>query len=106
MQTQHTPGPWTYKGKETAGAGGLLLGRDGEPIAVVYGEKTNPRAEHDGNIMEAAPDLLEALEAANAQMRIAYECVEAGRYDEALLHLGSMPRQRTEAIAKARGTPC
>lgn len=56
--------------------------------------------------MEAAPDLLEALEAANAQMRIAYECVEAGRYDEALLHLGSMPRQRTEAIAKARGTPC
>jgi hypothetical protein len=56
--------------------------------------------------MEAAPDLLEALEAANAQMRIAYECVEAGRYDEALLHLGGMPRQRTEAIAKARGTPC
>lgn len=61
MQTQHTPGPWAYKGKETAGAGGLLLGRDGEPIAVVYGEKTNPRAEHDGNIMEAAPDLLAAL---------------------------------------------
>lgn len=46
--------------------------------------------------------LLNALEAANTQMRIAYECVEVGRYDEALLHLGSMSRQRTEAISKAK----
>ena len=64
---------------------------------------THDQAVERSRVMAASFELLEALEATNAQMRIAYECVEAGRYDEALLHLGSMPRQRTEAIAKARG---
>jgi hypothetical protein len=104
MSNGHTPGPWIIDKEERwvihepEGKSGTLV------VPEIYLDDDEAIA--NARLIAAAPDLLEALEATNAQMRIAYECVEAGRYDEALLHLGSMPRQRTEAIAKARGTPC
>lgn len=63
-QTKHTPGPWTYSGANTAGAGGLLLGHEGQPIAVVYGERANANSTANGMLAAAAPDLLQAAEIA------------------------------------------
>ncbi|MBH1826238.1 hypothetical protein I5W35_03690 [Stenotrophomonas maltophilia] len=57
----HTIGPWRYAGAETAGAGGMLLGRNGEPIAVFYGAKTNPNSDSDARAAAAAPDMLNTL---------------------------------------------
>ena len=57
----HTIGPWRYAGAETAGAGGLLLGSNGEPIAVFYGAKTNPNCDHDACTAAAAPEMLNTL---------------------------------------------
>ena len=45
--------------------------------------------------------LLDALKGAVAQMNFAAECVERGRHDEAILHLRSLTRGRSEIIAKA-----
>ena len=56
-----TIGPWRYAGAETAGAGGLLLGPNGEPIAVFYGAKTNPNSDRDARAAAAAPELLNTL---------------------------------------------
>lgn len=54
-------------------------------------------------LIAAAPILLQELRGANTQMEIAAECIEAGRYDEALLHVCSMSRKRRAAIAAATG---
>lgn len=54
-------------------------------------------------LKSAAPDLFEACMRADQQMELAAECVEAGRYDEAILHLRSLSRGRREAIKKALG---
>ena len=50
---------------------------------------------------EITKELLDALKGAVAQMNFAAECVERGRHDEAVLHLRSLTRGRSEAIAKA-----
>ena len=50
---------------------------------------------------EITKELLDALKGAVAQMNFAAECVERGRHDEAILHLRSLTRGRSEAIAKA-----
>jgi len=97
---KHTPGPWaTYRDQLSVGE---TRGHSG--ICEVW-ERHGGDGFENARLIAAAPDLLEALEAADTQIRIAYECVEAGRHDEALLHLGSMSRQRAEAIAKAKGEP-
>lgn len=57
----HTIGPWRYAGAETAGAGGLLLGPNGEPIAVFYSTKTNPNSDRDACTAAAAPEMLNTL---------------------------------------------
>ncbi|HXE06650.1 MAG TPA: hypothetical protein VN612_02055 [Acidobacteriaceae bacterium] len=54
-------------------------------------------------LIAAAPVLLEELQNATVQMDMAAECIEAGRYDEALLHVRSMKRKRTAIIAAATG---
>lgn len=51
---------------------------------------------------EITKELLDALKGAVAQMNLAAECVERGRHDEAILHLRSLTRGRSEAIAKAK----
>ena len=53
---------------------------------------------------EITKELLDALKGAVAQMNLAAECVERGRHDEAILHLRSLTRGRSEAIAKAEAT--
>lgn len=57
----------------------------------------------NARLIAAAPVLLEELQNATVQMDMAAECIEAGRYDEALLHALSMRRKRTAAIAAATG---
>ena len=57
----------------------------------------------NARLIAAAPELYDELVQADAQMQMAYECVESGRYNEALLHLGALSRTRSAAIAKARG---
>lgn len=42
------------------------------------------------------------LMAANAQMEAAAECIEKGRYDEALLHVRAMSGKRAEVIRLAK----
>lgn len=44
--------------------------------------------------------LADALSSAVIQMDMAGDCIEAGRYDEALLHVRSMMRSRREALAE------
>ncbi len=44
--------------------------------------------------------MAEALDGADRQMRQAADCLEKGLYDEALLHLNSMSRVRTEALTR------
>ena len=53
---------------------------------------------------EITKELLDALKGAVAQMNFAAECVERGRHDEAILHLRSLTRGRSKAIAKAEST--
>ena len=53
---------------------------------------------------EITKELLDALKGAVAQMNLAAECVERGWHDEAILHLRSLTRGRSEAIAKAEAT--
>lgn len=57
----------------------------------------------NARLISAAPELLEACMRADQQMELAGDCIEAGRYDEALLHIRSLSRARRQAIAKALG---
>lgn len=50
---------------------------------------------------DVAQELVAALVQANAQMELAGDAIEAGRYDEALLYVRSLSRQRSAAIAAA-----
>ena len=57
----HTPGPWTK-------LGAYMYGRDGQwPITEVqYGKRDPVEDDANANLIAAAPDLLEALEAVQA----------------------------------------
>lgn len=48
-------------------------------------------------------ELLRELRNAIAQADMAGDCIESGRYDEALLHCRSLMRPKYEAIAKVEG---
>lgn len=87
----HTPGPWNYAGSGSAGAGGLLIGPEGQPVAVVYGGRTNHDSDSNGRLMEAAPELLSAATLALQFM------LRAGHRQ------GDVPMVLREAIAKATG---
>ncbi len=78
----HTPGPWSY---HDASIEPQILGVNGE--TVVYELNTN---EHDARLIAAAPELLEALEAA----------LKAG-----IIDIDGEPERARAAIAKARGKP-
>lgn len=107
QSARHTPGPWVIDklanthvvsatGRGVANCGSYFTNSDnGEYLE-----------ENDANtrLISAAPELMEALERSDKQMERAGDCIEAGRYDEALLHVRSMSRQRKAAIAKARAT--
>ena len=55
------------------------------------------REEVDG-LRSVAFDLNHALIGAITQLHMAGDCVESCRYDEALLHTRSLPREKREAI--------
>lgn len=60
-------------------------------------------AKANASLISAAPLLLQELRGASTQMERAAECIEAGRYDEALLYVRSMSRSCRTAIAEATG---
>lgn len=105
--SKHTPGPWGPHKHALAAVisgTGMLVANCGshmdnmrDPDELIAEQEANAR------LIAAAPDLYGELVQADTQMQMAYECVEAGRYDEALLHLGAMSRTRRAAIAKAEG---
>lgn len=59
--------------------------------------------EANARLIAAAPELLIELRQAVIQMEMAADCIQNGRYDEALLHASSLMRSKRAAIAKATG---
>lgn len=95
MSAQHTPGPWFL------GDWGHIRSVCGRICTVAPKEGAANVA--NARLIAAAPLLLQELRGASTQMEMAAECIEAGRYDEALLHVRSMSRLRRAAIAEATG---
>lgn len=104
--SKHTPGPWEIE-RYSSGliqiVGDVREISEDEEEGTVIVEQLAMGHEADANLIAAAPELFDELVKADNQMQMAYQCIEAGRYDEALLHLGSMSRPRTAAIARAKG---
>lgn len=97
--SKHTPGPWKLAGKTT-------ISNDGEDFCLAnVGTFSIEQEEAEANarLIAVAPELLEALIGAVAQMSLAADCIENGRFDEALLHIRSLSREKHAAIAKATG---
>lgn len=99
--SKHTKGPWVAVYMPEDGGDYVITGEIGICVAISIGGTSAEQA--NSRLIAAAPELYDELVQADAQMQMAYECVEAGRYDEALLHLGALSRTRRAAIAKARG---
>ena len=62
---KHTPGPWTWKYNENRYGDLEILGPGGETVVKGCGCCDSPYGDnmkHDAPLMNAAPDLLEALE--------------------------------------------
>lgn len=104
--SKHTPAPWIVRfradgssyismGDPSNGphkAADLFLTADGGDSDLA-----------DARLIAAAPELLIELRQAVIQMEMAAECIQEGRYDEALLHASSLMRSKRAAIAKATG---
>lgn len=99
----HTPGPW-FAGRALRGGQECIVG-DGDSVVCFMPDRTIgcTFVRDDALLIAASPMLLKELRSANTQMEMAAECIEAGRYDEALLHVRSLSRLRNEAIAAATG---
>jgi ABC-type arginine transport system ATPase subunit len=91
--SKHTPGPWT-----------VIRRRDGLVIAgpgvALFGDQDERAA--DANIIAAAPELLEALEAEEYAQRLANHHESQMQAKVARARADKM---RASAIAKARGEP-
>ena len=106
-----TPGPWSVADNGiwdiSVRAAGTVCHVNNKGDWFPKGDSISGRSQNqmlaDAHLIAAAPVLLEELQNATVQMDMAAECIEAGRYDEALLHVRSMKRKRTAAIAKATG---
>ncbi|HXE08392.1 MAG TPA: hypothetical protein VN612_10870 [Acidobacteriaceae bacterium] len=100
----HTPGPWSLRISSKGYENKFQIQREDGTCLFSFGDSPfHDDAEADARLIAAAPILLQELRGANTQMEIAAECIEAGRYDEALLHVCSMSRKRRAAIAAATG---
>lgn len=103
--------PWTYHYDDCDEYGnGEIHDSCGGFIAITIGP--NYGAFHkDGHshfegiarLIAASPELLIELRQAVIQMEMAAECIQNGRYDEALLHASSLMSSKRAAIAKATG---
>jgi hypothetical protein len=89
MTTKHTPGPWAV-----ADVGEVVVCATGRTLCDVYSSPAtgDEQADADANLIAAAPDLLEALEAAH------WWLVFFGTD-----HLEPVRARCRAAIAKARG---
>ncbi len=67
------------------------------------GGERDRQAEEAARLVAASPELLIELRQAVIQMEMAAECIQEGRYDEALLHASSLMRSKRAAISKATG---
>lgn len=94
--SKHTPGPWSLWGK--ANPSQVISYEHGFIAQTVGGND-----EANARLIAAAPELLIELRQAVIQMEMAAECIQEGRYDEALLHASSLMRSKRAAIAKATG---
>lgn len=81
--SNHTPGPWSHDGD------GEILAQDNVIVVYSHGGQRAVQTDEDANLISAAPDLLEALEAMIAM------CWDADSENEVIL--------ARAAIAKARG---
>lgn len=91
MEAKHTPGPWLWK---NGGDGKcLLVGADGTEIISATGLDGK---EHDDCLIEAAPDLLEALKIVTNDLACLVE--KAGRQAA----LDPRIKMARAAIAKAQ----
>ncbi|WWO60456.1 hypothetical protein [Stenotrophomonas phage SOVA965] len=116
--SKHTPGPWEVAEED----GEMFVQVVNQPASChpmfdryriihgyVGGDPTeNPTAdlgtpEGNARLIASSPDLVIELRQAIIQMEMAAECIEKGRYDEALLHVSSLMRSKKKVLAKATG---
>ena len=79
MTTQHTTGPWkrrTLQSQPIVSTGWHIEGEDGASLAIVLGDKS-AELQANARLIAAAPDLLEALEAAVGTIEYALQALEA-----------------------------
>jgi hypothetical protein len=103
----HTPGRWEVFPSEWDSTlyvmpEGQWEGRGG-PDTVAVIQSNFMHGEANARLIAVAPELLFELQQAVSQMKMAADCLEAGRTDEALLHVCSLMRTKRAAIAKATG---
>ena len=113
MSAKFTPGPWAYSTSDEGWTFSIYQADDAgftpesSDVATLFAHtvQCDPKDIQEANarLIAAAPMLLEEFQNANVQMDMAAECIEAGRYDEALLHVRAMKRKRTAIIAAATG---
>ena len=93
--SEHTPGPWIYYDDPDAVFWGeIRSAAEGGNFALIAHQPDGDDREADFVLMAAAPDLLEALEAALPELEM------AARFALAKVSVGEMVRA---AIAKAKG---
>ena len=95
--SDHTPGPWPVESRRFHEWPKTILGADG----TLLGE-WGPAYEADIRLIAAAPELLEALDAARECLEWAYERVDPHKHVAVDIHNDVLPAARA-AIAKARG---
>lgn len=66
----HTPGPWTKIRGELVGSNGKKVIEYGSGVAIMCGGGADPESVANTNLRNAAPDLLEALQRAQEELRM------------------------------------
>lgn len=92
MSAKHTQGPWK-RGVTSP----KIYGADGEPVARAWHDRDAIEREANARLIAAAPELLEALEAAETALIKDMEDPEGFNWEQS----GLLPKIRA-AIAKAR----
>lgn len=102
MKEKWTTGPWKAV---DAGDFAVICEVGSMVVVPVRGRPAGGRrqVEYDANLIAASPELYSELASSDAQLVMAAEAIEQGKYDEAILHCRSMTRPRRAVLAKARG---
>jgi len=101
MKAQHTPAPWEAHPRNNVEQFPpyIVSNANGEHIGLLFADKT---AEANARLIAAAPELLEAIEAALPWLAKANEC---GAFKDCALPKGGLQAERfmRHVAAKARG---